>query len=108
AEHLARRIVVRASPSVPCSEVRFRTARCRPLRQPRWLALQPQPGAKHICRPCPCSLTFLNAPESHAKFPMMDDKPTPEPVVGRGPIAQFCLASIAVFVFSSGCATRVG
>jgi hypothetical protein len=59
AGHLARRIVVRASPSVPRSEVPFRTARCRPLRQPRWLPLQPQASAKHGLRPCRRSLTFV-------------------------------------------------
>src|SRR5438128_10415826 len=40
--HPARRIVVRASPSLPRSELPFRAARCRPLRQPRWLPLHPQ------------------------------------------------------------------
>jgi len=43
-EHLATRIVVRVSPSVPRSKVPFRAARC-PLRQPRWLPLQPQASA---------------------------------------------------------------
>ena len=36
-----------ASP-IEHSEVPFRTARCRPLRQPRWLPLQPQADAKHV------------------------------------------------------------
>jgi len=39
--HLARRIAVRASPSVSAPKAPFRAARCRPLRQPRWLPLQP-------------------------------------------------------------------
>src|SRR5213592_461852 len=42
AGHPARRIVVWASPSLPRSEAPFRAARCRPLRQPRWLPLQPR------------------------------------------------------------------
>jgi len=41
AQHLAG-VVVRASPSVPRSDVPFRAARWRPLRQPRWLPLQTQ------------------------------------------------------------------
>src|SRR5439155_22535019 len=47
-EHLAWPMLVRASPSVPRSEVPFRAARCRPLRQTRWLPLQPQASAKHV------------------------------------------------------------
>src|SRR5712671_5897852 len=41
-------MVVRASPSVPRSDVPFRTARCRPLRQPSWLPLSSRASARHI------------------------------------------------------------
>src|SRR5439155_16333915 len=45
AGHLARRMIVREGLSVPRSEMPFRAARCRPLRQPRWRPLQPQASA---------------------------------------------------------------
>src|SRR5207247_3030070 len=44
----ARRIVAWVSPLLPRSELPFRAARCRPLRQPRWLPLHPQADAKHV------------------------------------------------------------
>ena len=59
-EHLARRIVVQALPSVPRPEVPFRAARCRSLRQPRWLPLQRQADAEHVRR-LACGLYFSDA-----------------------------------------------
>src|SRR6266540_5283516 len=48
AGHPARRILVWASPSIARSELPFRAARCRPLRQPGSLPLQPQADAKQL------------------------------------------------------------
>src|SRR5438034_2133281 len=48
ARHPARRIFARTLPLPPRAQSLFRAARCCPLRQPRWLPLQPQTDAKQV------------------------------------------------------------
>src|SRR5213083_1600183 len=58
AGHPARRILVGVSPSIPRSELPFRAARCRPLRQPGWLPLHPQPTVESVYRSVVPDWTF--------------------------------------------------
>src|SRR5438034_148498 len=63
--HPARRNLVWVSPSIPRSELPFRAARCRPLRQPGWLPLQPEADAKQVRT---ATLRALNTYESPGLF----------------------------------------
>jgi hypothetical protein len=54
---LPGRIVPWPTPSVPFSELPFRAARCRPLRQPGWPPLHVQAHAKHVPA-VPAAATF--------------------------------------------------